>query len=126
MFIEHQKQPFLKWKDPSPLSIKYFGFHSFDIPKADFFYNCPGEHPHTHDELQNSCKRKVVSEYEYGEFMPVPDKQPIGYQLIFPVYVTGAKDVHILLAPEAKAGGDVYEICRFDMYLVLNKTGWNL
>lgn len=118
VFIEHQKQPFLTWKDPSPLQIKYFGFHSFDIPKAEFFYNCPGEQPHTHDQLRNSCKSKVVSEYEYREFMPVPDNQQAGHQLNFPVYITGAKDAHILLAPEAKADGDVYEICEFYTYFV--------
>lgn len=113
--MEHEKDPIVTWTDTSPLPIKYFGFAAWDNSLATYFYNCRGDDVRGRDELLKACKKKIVKEYDYDEFIPVPvrDHQSKRNQLVFPVYVTGDREAHILLAPGPSADGDVYEIGGF-------------
>lgn len=112
VYIEHENNPIATWKDPSPLPIKYFGFAAYDNTLNRYFFNCRGEQSKTHANLEKSCKKITATDHEYKDFLLIPSNQPPGFLVNFPVYVTAARDAHILLASEENSSADFYEICK--------------
>lgn len=66
--------------------------------------------------LISKCKWYEAWENEYKQFhklSDIKDSQPDGYLVKLPLYVSGARDAHILLSPTDKPDWDadnVYEI----------------
>lgn len=111
VYVEHEDAPILKWTDPNPLPIKYFGFASWPSSLNRYFFNCPHEQPETQAHLEEACRHTSVTGYNYADYIPISSaEQKKGFMLHFPVYVLAAHDAHILLTPRQTSDGDVYEI----------------
>lgn len=120
VFIEYQKEPLAVAQDKNVLSIKYFGFASYDNSLAKFFYDCEGENAYGADDLKNLCHYADATENEYKEFHKITDIAGIrseGYIINFPFYIQGERDAHVLLStgPRADRTEAEYE---FRKYLV--------
>lgn len=120
VFIEYQKEPLAVTQDKNVLSIKYFGFASYDNSLAKFFYDCEGENAYGADDLKNLCHYADATENEYKEFHKITDiagTRSEGYIINFPFYIQGERDAHVLLStgPRADRTEAEYEFRKYSV-----------
>ena len=99
VYMEHSVAPIAEVQDSNPLPINYFGFASFEHSLARYFYNCPGEHALSVQNLRALCQETTATEYEYKDFFPIDANHTRnGYLAYFVVYIRADKDAHIGLS----------------------------